>query len=176
MTQVKTGDRVRLHFIGRLDDGTIFESSEDCNDDDCGCEGEHEGQGCGSTEDDCGCEAEPLEFTVGAGEVFPAIEQAIIGMSPGESRTVRLEAADAYGERSAEMVFEVPRSDLPPDMDPEEGEMLELAGDDDENEDEGFPVWVAAVSPDSITLDGNHPLAGNALNFEFELVEILPGN
>ncbi|MDO3379487.1 FKBP-type peptidyl-prolyl cis-trans isomerase [Geoalkalibacter halelectricus] len=172
MSQAKSGDRVRLHFVGRLDDGTIFESSEECIDDDCGCTPEDE---CGHAADDCGCEPEPLEFTIGAGEVFPALEQAIIGMSPGESRNVRLEAADAYGERNDEMVFEVPRSDLPPGMDPEEGEMLELAGDEGEDEDEGFPVWVAAVNADSITLDGNHPLAGNALNFDFKLLEILPG-
>ncbi|WP_305041935.1 FKBP-type peptidyl-prolyl cis-trans isomerase [Geoalkalibacter sp.] len=172
MSQAKNGDRVRLHFIGRLDDGTIFETSEDCLDDDCGCSADDE---CGHDQDDCGCEPEPLEFTIGGGEVFPAIEQAVIGMQPGETRTVRIEPKDAYGERNEEMVFEVPRADLPPGMDPQEGEMLELAGDEDDDED-GFPVWVAAVSADSVTLDGNHPLAGNALNFEMQLIEILQGH
>lgn len=168
MSQANSGDRVTVHFIGRLDDGTIFETSEDCYDDDCGCNPEDE---CGHDHDECGCEPGPLEFTIGGGEVFAAIEQAVIGMQPGDRRTVRLEPADAYGERNEELVFEVPRSELPPGMDPDIGEMLEFADSDDE-EDEGFPVWVAEAKEDSLTLDGNHPLAGQALTFEIELIEV----
>ncbi len=171
MTQARTGDRVRLHFIGKLDDGTIFESTEDCMEDACGC-GD---SGCDDNESsDCGCDPEPLEFTIGAGDIFPAIEQAVIGMAPGEKRTVRLTSEEAYGEHNEEMVFEMPRSELPEGLEPEEGEFLELAGDDDE--EEGFPVWVTSITDETIVLDGNHPLAGQALNFELELIEIEAGN
>jgi peptidylprolyl isomerase len=162
MTQAKMGDRVKLHFVGKLDDGTIFESSEECLDDGCGCD-DH-------ADSDCGCGPQPLEFTIGDGDVFAAIEQAVIGMAPGEKRTVRLSAEEAFGERDEELIFEMSREELPEGLEPEEGEVLELGGESEE--EEGFPVWVAQITDDTIVFDGNHPLAGNALNFDLELVEI----
>lgn len=152
MSQAKTGDKVKLNFTGKLEDGTIFDSSDDCMDDECGCQ---EG---------------PMEFIIGAGETFPALEEAVIGMRVGESRTVQLAADDGYGERNEDMVVEVSRSQLPADLVPEEGQVLELTDESGET----FPVWVTAVEEESVTLDANHPLAGRDLLFELELLEILP--
>jgi len=152
MSQAKTGDKVKLNFIGKLEDGTIFDSSDECHDDECGCEGG------------------PMEFIIGAGETFPALEEAVIGMKVGESRTVEIPAAEGYGEHNEDMVVEVGKSQLPDDLDPEEGQVLEMTDEGGET----FPVWVTAVEEDSVILDANHPLAGQDLIFELELLEILP--
>lgn len=157
MSQVKTGDRVTFKFVGKLEDGTIFDSSEETH----------------THAEDCGCDGEgPLEFTVGQEDILPALEQAVIGMSVGESRIIRLSAADAYGERNEEQVITIPRSELPEDLEPEEDQVLELVND----EDESFPVWVTEVTDTTVTLDANHPLAGEALTFEMELLEIIPAH
>jgi len=158
MTQVKSGDFVRFNFIGRLEDGTVFDSSEEHHhhDDDCGCEG---GGG-------------PLEFRVGQEDVLPALEQAVIGMEVGDKRTVTLTPAEAYGEREDENIITVPRSEFPDDLEPEEDQLLEMLDDDGE----AFPVWVTEVTDDTVTLDANHPLAGETLIFEMELTEIVATN
>lgn len=157
MSQVKTGDRVTFKFVGKLEDGTIFDSSEEthAHTDDCGCDGEG-----------------PLEFTVGQEDILPALEQAVIGMSVGETRTIKLSAAEAYGERIEEQVITIQRSELPEDLEPEEDQVLELVND----EDESFPVWVTEVTDTTLTLDANHPLAGEVLTFEMELIEIIPAH
>jgi len=158
MSQVKTGDRVTFKFIGKLDDGTVFDSSEETHphDEDCGC----------------GEEGGPLEFTVGQEDILPALEQAVIGMSIGDNRIVKLSAAEAYGERSEEQVVTIQRSELPEDIEPEEDQVLELIND----EDESFPVWVTEVTESTVTLDANHPLAGEELTFEMELIDIIPAH
>jgi peptidylprolyl isomerase len=157
MSQVKTGDRVRFNFVGKLDDGTIFDSSDEHHDHD----------------DDCGCDGDgPLEFIVGEEEILPSLEQAVIGMNLGEKRTVKLSPAEAYGERSDEHVVTVPRSDLPEDIEPEEDQVLEMVND----EDESFPVWITEVTDTTVTLDANHPLAGETLTFEMELIDIVPAH
>jgi len=150
MAQAKQGDRVKVDYTGKLDDGSVFDSSI-CEDDECGC-----GHG-------------PLEFTVGEGEVIPGFEAAIVGMSPGETKTIHIPVEDAYGERIDEMVAEVPRGDLPPEMNPEVGQQLEVTQADGQV----FQVMVTEVTDDTITIDANHPLAGQALNFDVKLVEIL---
>jgi len=157
MSQVKTGDFVRFNFIGRLEDGTIFDSSEEHahHDDDCGCEG-----------------GGPLEFRVGQEDVLPALELAVIGMKLGEKRTVTLSPNEAYGEREDENIVTVPRSEFPDDLEPEEDQLLEMLDDDGE----AFPVWVTEVTDETVTLDANHPLAGETLIFEMELTEIVPAN
>lgn len=151
MAQAKQGDKVKVNFTGTLDDGTVFDSTEECHD------------------DDCGCSSGPMEFTIGGDEVFAAFEQAVIGLAPGESRTVKIPAAQAYGEWDEEMLATVERSEMPEDLDPEVGQVLEVTNDDGE----AFPVTVTEITDTSVTLDANHPLAGKDLNFTIELVEIL---
>lgn len=150
MAQAKDGDRVRVHYTGRLDDGTVFDSSE------CG-------------EDDCGCGHGPLEFTLGAGEVIPGFEAGVRGLSVGESKTIHIPVDEAYGERMEEMVAVVPRSELPADMKPEVGQQLEVTQEDGQV----FNVLVVEVTDETMTIDANHPLAGQPLNFDLKLVEIL---
>ena len=143
MPQAQNGDTVRIHYTGTLDDGEVFDTSE--------------GQ-------------DPLEFTLGRGEVIPGFDAAVAGMAPGERKSVTIPAEEAYGAYRDEMVFEVEREQLPPGLDPQEGELLTLASDDGEE----IPVTVQSVSAQGIVLDANHPLAGEDLSFEIELVEIVP--
>jgi peptidylprolyl isomerase len=156
MAKAKKGDRVTINFTGTLEDGTVFDTTS--------AEGEHE-HDC----DDCGCEAGPMELTLGSGEFFEQLEEALIGMAPGEKKTITIAAADAFGEYDDDKVFTVDREQIPADLSPEIGQELELTDEDDET------VSVAVIDLDdkSITFDANHPLAGEDLTFEFELVEIL---
>lgn len=142
MTQAKQGDAVRVHYTGRLDDGEVFSTSV--------------GQ-------------VPLEFTIGDGRILPGFEQAVVGMSPGESRTVAIPADQAYGPYDEEMVLEVDRSQIPAHIEPEVGDELRIRRQDGET----FAVSVIAVSESSVTLDANHPLAGKDLTFDIQLVEIV---
>ncbi|GAB6083340.1 peptidylprolyl isomerase [Desulfuromonas carbonis] len=152
MKQAKQGDRVRINYVGRLSDGSIVDSSEDT------CEDEG-----------CGCDSGPLEFVIGDEEVIPGLEQALVGMQAGEKKSVNIPCDLGYGPRDEELVIVVPRSDLPEELDPAVGDVLEVT-DDDEGD---FAVTVTAVTPESVTLDANHPLAGEDLVFEVELVEIV---
>ncbi|HEY5974822.1 MAG TPA: peptidylprolyl isomerase [Geobacteraceae bacterium] len=149
MAQVKQGDKVKVDYTGRLEDGTVFDSSE-CQD------------------DGCDCSSGPLEFTVGEGQVIPGFESAVLGMSPGEEKTVTIPVAEAYGEHQEELVAVVKRSELPPGLDPAVGEQLELTQEDGNS----FPVLVTEADETSITLDANHPLAGRQLVFDIKLMEI----
>jgi peptidylprolyl isomerase len=112
---------------------------------------------------------DPLQFEVGAGNVIAGFDSAIIGMSPGDKKDVDIPVDDAYGSKSEEMVLEIGREQLPDGMDPQVGQWLQVGGDDGRV----GHVRVAAVGADSITIDGNHPLAGEDLHFEIELVEIM---
>jgi len=150
MATAKMGDKVTIHFTGTLEDGTVFDSTEECAD------------------EGCGCESGPMEFTIGGEEVFAAFEQAVIGLAPGEKRTVTISAAEAYGDRSEEMVVTVERAEMPADITPQVGQMLEVTDDDGD----AFPVTVTEVTDSSVTLDANHPLAGKDLTFAIELVAI----
>jgi peptidylprolyl isomerase len=166
MAQVKKGDKVRINYTGKLEDGTIFDStieSTDCESDDC-CSTDDVTDECG-----CGCESGPTEITVGAVEFFPQIDEMLVGMTPGEKKTVIVPAEDAFGEYDEENVFTVPRADVPADMNPSVGDELVLTNEDDEE----LGVVVVATTEDSITFDANHPLAGEDLTFEVELIEIL---
>ncbi len=149
MAQAKTGDRVKVHYTGRLASGEVFDSSE-CH------------------EDECGCESGPLEFTIGKGNVIPGFEQAVIGMSPGETKTVVIPVDQAYGERVEEMVAVVDRKDIPADLVLEVGGQLEVTQEDGN----AFPVVITEVTETSVTLDANHPLAGRELTFDLRIVEI----
>lgn len=165
MAQAKKGDKVKINYTGTLEDGTVFDSTseDECNPDEC------DSDDCGT--DDCGCDHEsgPMDLTIGAEEFFPQIEEALIGMAPGEKKTVIVPAASAFGEYDEEKVFTVPRADVPEDLKPEVGDELVVGNEDDEE----LEVTVVEVSDESITFDSNHPLAGEDLTFAIELLEIL---
>jgi peptidylprolyl isomerase len=142
MQQVKSGDKVKVHYNGKLRNGETFDSSEG---------------------------KEPLEFTVGGGQVIKGFDQGVMGMHVGDKRTVEIDVADAYGEKNEEMVIEFPKAQFPPDMKPEAGMQLMM----NNGEGQSFPVLVKEVKEDSVLLDANHPLAGEDLVFDIELVEIV---
>lgn len=141
MAKAKDGDTLRVHYTGRLEDGTMFDTSRG---------------------------GDPLEFTLGGGQLIPGFERGVTGMEPGEVRQVTIGPEEAYGEHNPEMVVRVERSQLPPDLDPQVGEQLEMR-----QGEQTFVVTVTGADDESITLDGNHPLAGKTLSFEIELVEII---
>ncbi len=141
MTQAKYGDKVTVHYTGKLTDGTVFDSSN------------------GST---------PLEFRIGEGQIIPGFEKAVLGMSAGESKTTHLKVDDAYGPHRPEMVVEVSRSQMPSEIEPEIGQQLQIQQPDGAV----IPVVITEVNDTTITLDANHPLAGEELIFDIELVAI----
>lgn len=166
MAQAKKGDRVKVHYVGTLEDGSVFDASEDsasgCAD---SCGGEAASDACG-----CGSQASgPLEFVIGEGRLLPKFEEAVIGLEPGQSVKVKIAATDAYGERADEMVAAINRSEIPEGMDPKEGDHMEVVLEDGTP----LPVLVIETSETSITLDANHPLAGKDLTFDIKLVEIV---
>ena len=149
MERAKSGDRVTVHYTGRLEGGEVFDSSE--------CQ-----------ENDCGCDSGPMEFVIGDGQVIPGFEQGVIGMSPGEEKTVTIPASEAYGERMDEMVAVVDRSEIPPDLELAVGNSLEVT----QENGNAFPVLITEINETSVTLDANHPLAGKDLTFDLRLVKI----
>lgn len=165
MAQAKNGDTVVVQYTGRLADGTVFDSTfEDTDSCADGCDtSEHDSGDCG-----CGCGSGPFEFRLGGPELFPQIHEALIGMAPGEKKTITILAEDAFGEYDNEKVFTVPRTDLPEDLDPEVGDELVLANE----EDEELGVVVVEKEDDSITFDANHPLAGEDLTYDVELLDL----
>jgi FKBP-type peptidyl-prolyl cis-trans isomerase 2 len=142
MAQAQSGDLVRVHYTGRLADGTIFDTS---------------------------MEREPLEFTLGEGELIPGFEQAVLGMTAGESKTATILADQAYGPHHTERVIDVERHHLPPDLQPELGQQLQMTRPDGTT----VSVVVTTITETQVTLDANHPLAGQDLIFDIMLVEIL---
>ncbi len=111
---------------------------------------------------------EPLEFIAGSGQVIPGFDAGVMGMTVGEKKTINIPCKEAYGEVNEENRGDFPRTQLPPDMAIEVGMELEMTDDSGES----FPVVVIAVQEDTITIDANHPLAGQDLNFDLELVSI----
>lgn len=149
MKKALQGMSVRVSYVGRLEDGTIFDASET------------------SPEFENG--SGPLEFTIGDRSVIPGFEAAVVGMMPGEDKTVVIPMDDAYGPHLPELVADMDRKDLPEGMSPQPGEHLEVVP----REGEKFPVVVTAVTQEKITLDANHPLAGRDLTFSIKLDAIL---
>jgi peptidylprolyl isomerase len=177
MAQAKKGDRVRIDFTGKLEDGTVIDSTRpgECDDEGCGCDDTSCGDSscdCSDEGDDCGCGSEvgPMELTIGDGEFFELIEAGLIGMTPGETKSIIIPAAEAFGEYDEERVMIIERSELPSDLLPEIGSELVLT---DEN-DESLEVVVIDADEKTITFDANHPLAGEDLTFDIELIELLP--
>lgn len=142
MVQAKSGDTVKIHYTGKLDDGTVFDSS---------------------------INRDPLEFTLDQGQVIPGFEQAVVGMSPGESKTQKIPVDQAYGPYREDMVIQVSKEMLPPDLQPEVGQQLQVQ----QPTGQAIPVIVTDVSNGQVTLDANHPLAGENLTFDIQLVEIV---
>lgn len=130
----QVGDTVSVHYRGTLDDGSEFDSSAG---------------------------REPLQFTVGAGQVIPGFDNAVVGMEVGEKKEVRLEPGDAYGERTDDRVIAVPKEQAPDGLEVGQQVMLGQA-----------PATVVEVTDEAVTVDANHPLAGQALTFEIELVGV----
>ena len=142
MTQAQVGDMVKVHYTGRLTDGTTFDTS---------------------------LERDPLEFTLGEGELIAGFEQAVLGMAAGESKTTTVPADQAYGPHHDERVIDVERHHLPSDLHPELGQRLEMTRPDGTT----LTVMVTTVTETQVTLDANHPLAGQDLIFDITLVEIV---
>ncbi|HEY0273357.1 MAG TPA: FKBP-type peptidyl-prolyl cis-trans isomerase [Chitinophaga sp.] len=111
----------------------------------------------------------PLEFTVGAGMVIKGFDNGVIDMKIGDKKTVHISVEEAYGPKNQEMVLDFPKSNIPPDMKPEIGMDLQMSN----NEGQVFQVKVVGINEEFITLDANHPLAGEPLTFDIELVEIV---
>lgn len=143
MQQVKDGDKVKVHYHGKLRSGETFDSSQG---------------------------REPLEFTVGSGQVIKGFDQGVMGMQVGDKKTVEIGVGDAYGEKQEEMLIEFPKNQFPPDMNPEPGMQLMM----NNGAGQSFPVTIAEVRPETVILDANHPLAGQDLIFDLELVSIEP--
>jgi peptidylprolyl isomerase len=141
MAAAADGNTVKVHYTGKLTDGTVFDSSR---------------------------EREPMEFTLGEKRVLPAFENAVEGLSTGETTTTEIAAADAYGERRDDLVLTVDKAQFPDDITPEVGQQLQVQQQDGS----ATQVVVTAVEGEDVTLDANHPLAGQDLHFEIELVEI----
>ena len=141
MSQAKSGDTVHVHYTGKLDDGPVFDTSEG---------------------------RDPLTFQLGKGMVVPGFEKAVTGMGVGEKKTVTFPSDEAYGPRLDQLTFTVPRENLPPGYDPQEGETLRMEAKDGRQMD----VVVTSSDEGFVKLDANHPLAGRDLAFDVELVKI----
>jgi len=114
-------------------------------------------------------EEEPLEFTIGQQDVLPSFEKAVIGMKEGDTKEVSIPPEDAFGDHKQDLVFDVEKSSIPSDIELQEGAMLRVGSETGDN----FPVTVTNIGDTFVTLDGNHPLAGQVLNLNIELVEIV---
>jgi len=174
MSQAKNGDKVRVHYTGTLDDGSIFDSSEEievAGGDDCGDSCDDHGNDCSDHSCGCGCgdTSGPMEFVIGQRQLIPNFEDAVIGLEPGQSVKVRIAADEAYGQRVDDMVAVIDRSEIPEGVNPQVGDHMEVVIQNGDT----MPVLVTAVSESSITLDANHPLAGLDLTFDIRLVEIV---
>lgn len=163
MAKVKKGDKVLINYIGKLDDGTIIDSTfepAECNE---------MGSCSGGCSDDCAEEYGPLEITIGQEDFFSEVEEALIGMEPGQKVSVTIAANCAFGEYDPEAVITVERSQLPDDMTPEVGDDLVINNEDDDD----LEVTVVEVTDETITFDANHPLAGEDIMYEVELLQII---
>lgn len=137
----QAGDTVQIHYTGTLDDGSTFDSSKG---------------------------REPLSFTLGSGQVIQGFDDAVTGMEVGESKTVRIPANEAYGEARADLILDMPRDQVPPDVQLELGMQLSVQQQNSQAE----PVTVVEITDNTVKLDANHALAGQALTFALELVAV----
>ena len=141
MSQVKENDTVKVHYTGKLSNGEVFDSSVD---------------------------REPLEFTLGQGQIIPGFEKELIDMKVNEKKTFEISSDNAYGDVRKELIQEVPKDNLPPDIKPEVG--MGLVSKTPEGQE--MRLTVQEVKDDAIVVDANHPLAGKDLVFDIEVLEI----
>ena len=144
MAKVKSGDKVKVHYHGKLTNGETFDSSEG---------------------------REPLEFEVGSGVVIKGFDDGVTGMNVGDKKTINIPFDEAYGPRNPDMVIEMPKEKFPKDMDLVVGLPLGMS---DQNGQQ-FNVSIVEIKEEVVMLDANHPLAGQDLIFDLELVEIVGG-
>ncbi|HSP11932.1 MAG TPA: peptidylprolyl isomerase [Salegentibacter sp.] len=142
MSQVKQNDTVKVHYTGKLTDGQVFDSSVE--------------------------RGEPIEFTMGQGQLIPGFEKGLIDMQVNEKKTINISKEEAYGEPREELIQEVPKSQLPEEIKPEVGMGLVSKSPDGQE----MNLVVKEVKDETIVVDGNHPLAGKDLVFDLEVVEI----
>lgn len=142
MAQAKAGDTVLVHYTGRLDDGSVFDSSR---------------------------ERDPIQFALGSGQVIPGFDEALLGMSPGDSKTQVIPCDLAYGPHRPEMAIAIDRRQIPEDVELAKGLQLQISGPDNQE----ITVRVTDFDDLEVVLDANHPLAGKTLTFDLELVEIV---
>ena len=141
MADAKDGDRVDVHYVGTLADGSEFDSSRG---------------------------GEPLTFVIGEGMLIGAFESAIVGMTPGDNKTITIGAGDAYGDHEPSLVHEVARAQIPDEIELALGTRLQAQNE----QGEAIVMSVTGLTDTSVTLDANHPLAGEELTFALELVKI----
>lgn len=138
---IKKGDKVKVEYTGKLDDGTVFDSSEK--------------------------QGKPLEFKAGEGLVIKGFDEALIGMEKGDEKKINLKPDEAYGEYKEELLKKVPKEQLPKEQDPKEGMVL-MVGLPNGSQ---FPAKITSVGDSDVTLDLNHPLSGKNLNFDLKVVD-----
>ncbi len=142
MQSAQVGSTVKVHYTGKLDDGIVFDSSR---------------------------ERDPLDFTIGNGQLIGGFEEAVVGMSVGDMKTIIIPTAKAYGVHKSDLVVNINRAQFPDNIDPKEGLQLNLKSPDGAV----LNAIITSVGEDSVTLDANHPLAGKDLTFDLELVEMI---
>jgi FKBP-type peptidyl-prolyl cis-trans isomerase 2 len=144
MAAAKSGDTVNVNYRGLFEDGTVFDSNY---------------------------ETEPFEFTLGENMVVPGFEKAVLGMEVGDEKTVTVPPEEAFGQPQEGLAVTVPKSSLPETFEPQVGMMLQVRAKRSQSVSK---VTITAVTGDTVTLDGNHPLAGKTLTYEIELIAIVP--
>jgi FKBP-type peptidyl-prolyl cis-trans isomerase 2 len=143
MSKAQKGDKIKVHYTGKFEDGKVFDSSRD--------------------------RGQPLEFTLGQGRLIRGFEDAVMGMEIGQTKTVNIPPEEAYGPRNEDLVRKMERSKFPAKIKPEVGTYLNIRQPDGGM----LETMITEVTEDLVTLDANHPLAGKTLTFELELVEII---
>lgn len=141
MSQAKQGSTVKVHYTGKLTNEQVFDSSR---------------------------EREPLEFTVGAGQMIPGFDTAVDGMAIGDNKQVTIAAEEAYGPRNEDAVFKLPKTQLPEDLEPQVGMQLQASREDGQTQ----ALLIVGIEETEVVLDANHPLAGEDLIFDIELVSV----
>lgn len=141
--EIKNGDTVSIDYEGKLEDGTVFDSSK---------HGDH---------------SHPLVFKVGANMVIPGFEKQVIGMKVGDKKTFTIKPEEGYGEPREELKRKIPKKNLPEGQEPKEGMIILLKAPTGEE----FPARIIKVTKEDITLDLNHPLAGKKLTFSIKILE-----
>ena len=141
MSEAAKGNTVKVHYTGKLEDDTVFDSS---------------------------INREPLEFEVGAGQMIPGFDKAVLGMKPGEKKSIHIPSDEAYGPKRDDMMVTIKKEEFPENVNPKVGQQLQVKRENGHI----FNVVVADIDGSNVTLDANHPLAGKDLYFDIELVDI----